>query len=94
MLPVHRHLDEPRLYLTSGQWLQRLWKPRVLVYKAQVQLEKRRKEMAKSTDTPLPEETLVTVRLTPQEKAAYPGKFVSLYKGPGVPVESFSNGKT
>ena len=94
VLPVQRHLDEPRLDPTSSQWLRRLWKSRVCVYETQMQLEKQRKEMARKTDTPLPEGTLVMIRLTPQEKAAYPGKFVPLYKGPWVLVERFLNGKT
>ena len=34
------------------------------------------------------------LRLTPQEKAAYPSKFVPMYKGPWVIAERFPNGKT
>ena len=94
VLPVQRHLDEPRLDPTSGQWLKRLWKSRILAYEAQVQLEKRRREMAQKADTPLPVGTLVMIKLTPQEKAAYATKFAPLYKGPWVIAERFSNGKT
>lgn len=34
------------------------------------------------------------VRVTPLEKAAYPSKFVPLFKGPRVITERFANGKT
>ena len=94
VLPVQRHLDEPRLDPTSGRWLTRLWKSRVLAYEAQAEIEKRRREVAQKTDTPLPTGTLVMLRLTPQEKAAYPSKFVPMYKGPWVIAERFPNGKT
>ena len=93
LLPVQRHLDEPRLDPVATQWLTRLWKSRVLAYEAQVQLEKRRREVARATDNPLPKGTLIVVKLTPLEKAAYPTKFVPLFKGPCVIKERFTMGR-
>ena len=50
--------------------------------------------MAQKADTPLPVGTLVMIKLTPQEKAAYATKFAPIYKGPWVIAERFPNGKT
>ena len=38
VLPVQRHLEEPRLDPTSKQWLYWLWRSRVLVYEAQLRI--------------------------------------------------------
>ena len=94
LLPVQRHLDEPRLDATARLWLSRLWKARVAVYEAQLWLEAKRKEVLKTSTSAAPVGALVMVRLTPQDKAAFPAKFAPSYMGPWVVVERFTNGIT
>ena len=94
VLPVQGHLGEPRLDSAFKQWLYRLWRSRVLVYEAPMQLEEKRRKFVESFSTSVPVGTLVLAKLTQQDKADCPGKFVPSYMGPGVMVEQFSNGMT
>ena len=94
VLPVQRHLDEPRLDSTSKQWLYRLWRSRVIVYEAQMRHEERRRKSVESSSTRVSIGTLMLVKLTQQDKADYPGKFAPSFMGPWVVVERLSNGVT
>ena len=94
ILPIQRHLDEPRLDDTARHWLQRLWKARIMVYEAQLWLENKRREVLDDCATLVPVGSLVMVRLTPLDKAGYPSKFAPTFMGPWVVVERFSNNVT
>ena len=94
ILPVQRHLDEPRLDHTSRQWLYRLWRARANVYEAHMRLEELRRKGTENSSTLVPVGALVLLKLTQLDKADYPGKFCPLYMGPWVVVERFTNGIT
>ena len=91
ILPVQRHLDEPRLDHTSRQWLYRLWRARANVYEAHMRLEKLRRKATENSSTLVPVGALVMLKLTQLDKADYPGKFCPRYMGPWVVVERFTN---
>ena len=65
ILPVQRHLDEPRLDADSKHWLYRLWQARVKVYTAHIDEEQKRRKLLANSNTLLPIGTLVLLRLSP-----------------------------
>ena len=95
LLPVQRYLDEPRLDLTSQQWLSRLWRARVQVYEAQLRLERRLQRAFDKSNTQVPEGSLVMLYLTSYDKSCERiAKFRPVAMGPWVVVERFANGVT
>ena len=66
----------------------------MLVYEAQAREEERRRKVVECSTTRVPVGSLVLVRLSPQDRADYPSKFVPSFMGPWVVVEQFVNGTT
>ncbi|PHJ20661.1 hypothetical protein CSUI_005494, partial [Cystoisospora suis] len=92
ILPVQRHLDEPRLDPTSKFWLHRLWRARVDTHEAHMRAELRRRKLLNENNSRIPVGTIVAISLSPRDKANYPAKFTPRYAGPWVITESYSNG--
>ncbi|PHJ23239.1 hypothetical protein CSUI_002914 [Cystoisospora suis] len=92
ILPVQRHLDEPRLDTTFRLRLRRLWRARLSTHEAQMQEKTRRKRLIDEHGPRVPAGSVEAIKLSPHEKASYSAKFFPKYAGPWVVVECHPNG--
>lgn len=92
VLPVQRHLDEPRLEPVARQWLSRLWRARVACYRANMREHEERKKLLSQVKVVYPPGSVVAVKLTPHEIRQLPTKFAPEYTGPYVVKEARDEG--
>lgn len=94
ILPVQRHLDEPRLDPVSKRWLGRLWRARVACYQASMKEHEARKALVMTKGAKYPVGSVVAVKLTPNELKKLPMKFAPDFAGPYVIVTASADGLT
>lgn len=95
VLPVQRHLDEPRLDGVARDWLSRLWRSRAAVYESHIRESRRKEALLRESGSTLPVGSVVAVLNTPTDLQDTTVRKLALkYSAPWIVVEAYANGVT